>query len=143
MTAKEYLSQYQAAEREIDELLERSVLLRSRAERITPTYGSDGGGSSQPNVNKIPMIVELIIEEEERTKQRVSELIELQTEIQTAISRVPDDTCRTLLFMRYIGGKSFEAIAVSMNYSYWHLTHALHPKALQFIKVTKIPLKTT
>lgn len=140
MTAKEYLSQYQNADKEIDELLDRVTMLRSRAERITPPYGTDGGGSYSTNPDKIPCIVERIIEEEERTNARVEELMRIQEEIKAVIEEVPDESCRILLMMRYIGGKSFEKIAIAMNYSYWHLTHAIHPKALEMVK---IPLNTT
>ena len=135
-----YLEQYKSAEFEIDELLDRATRLRARAERITPPYGSDGGSSPMPNIDKIPALVELIIEEEERTSHRVKELMELQKEIQAVISKVPDETCRALLIMRYIGGKSFEQIAVTMNYSHWYLTHTIHQKALEKVK---IPPKTT
>lgn len=134
MTVKEYLSQYKSAEMEIEEILERLAVLRSRAERITPTYGGNGGGSPNRNVSKIPEIVEKIIEEEERNGKRVDTLMRLQEEIQNTISRVPDNTCRNLLIMRYISCKSFEQISVSMNYSYWHITHYLHPKALSMVK---------
>lgn len=140
MTAKEYLEQYQSADREIDELLERVKRLRSRAEKITPPYGSDGGSNPNVNADKLPAIVEMIIEEETRTNERVEQLMNLQKEIQAAISAVQDEKCRTVLIMRYIGNKSFEQIAVSMNYSYWHLTHSIHQKALNMLK---IPLKTT
>lgn len=134
VTAKEYLEQYQSADREIDELLERVKRLRSRAEKITPPYGSDGGSNPNVNTDKLPAIVELIIEEEERTNERVEQLMNLQKEIQSNIARVTDETCRTLLIMRYIGGKSFEKIADTMNYSYFHIVRRLHPKALMYIE---------
>lgn len=140
MTAKEYLEQYQSADREIDELLERVKRLRSRAEKITPPYGSDGGSSPNVNVDKLPAIVETIIEEEERANSHIKELISLQDEVKAVISSVPKETYRKLLSMRYIQGISFERISVEMNYSYWHLTHYVHQKALEMVK---IPLNTT
>ena len=134
MNAKEFLEQYKSAEHEIDELLDRIQTLRARAERITPPYGSDGGSSPMPNVDKIPALVEMIIEEEARTESRVRELMALQKRIQSVIARVPDESCRSLLIMRYIGGKSFEHIATALHYSYFHVVRRLHPKALDFVK---------
>lgn len=45
MTAKEYLMQYRDAVRRASAAQDHLTELRAMAERITPNYGSSGGGS--------------------------------------------------------------------------------------------------
>ena len=65
--------------------------------------------------------------------ERIDELYTVKCEIFKAISRIDDGTLRTLLELRYLGLKTWEEIAVEMNYSYMHICR-LHGKALNNLK---------
>ena len=65
---------------------------------------------------------------------RIDELYAIKKEILQAINNVDDGTYRTLLIERYIQFKTWEQIAVDMNYCYKHIVHTLHPKSLKLIK---------
>ena len=41
---------------------------------------------------------------------------------------------QTLLYERYINGKTWEQIAVTLNYSFVHVVHRLHPAALRAVQ---------
>lgn len=62
------------------------------------------------------------------------ELLKILKEIMEAIMKVEDPTLRNLLIYRYLDFETWESIAVMMNYSYVHVVHNLHPKAMEKIK---------
>ena len=62
------------------------------------------------------------------------ELLKILKEIMEAIMKVEDPTLRNLLIYRYLDFETWESIAVMMNYSYVHVVHNLHPKAIEKIK---------
>jgi len=62
---------------------------------------------------------------------RIALLWEEQAQALAVIGRVEDTRLRELLTQRYINGLTWEKVACEMNYSYKHVTHVLHPKALQ------------
>lgn len=62
------------------------------------------------------------------------ELLKILKEIMEAIMKVEDPTLRNLLIYRYLNFETWESIAVMMNYSYVHVVHNLHPKAIEKIK---------
>jgi DNA-directed RNA polymerase specialized sigma24 family protein len=50
------------------------------------------------------------------------------------VNQVESATLRRLLIKRYIQNLTWEKIAEQLNYSYKHVVHILHPKALSAIK---------
>lgn len=50
------------------------------------------------------------------------------------MNQVESATLRRLLIKRYIQNLTWEKIAEQLNYSYKHVVHILHPKALSAIK---------
>lgn len=134
MTAKEYLSQYITAGEEIKALCYELERVKSISEKVTVSFESDGGASGSVNVNKIPEAVERIMEIERDIGERVSNLAFLRIDIYNTICRVPDGKLRVILLKRYIGNESFERIAYDMGYTYKHITHNLHPSALEEVE---------
>ena len=63
-----------------------------------------------------------------------TELFKILKEITGVIMKVEDPTLRNLLIYRYLDFETWESIAVMMNYSYVHVVHNLHPKAMEKIK---------
>ena len=133
MTPKEYITQYRYAVMKAKAAQDHLDDLRAMAERITPKYGGDGGGTHQSS-DKLGAAVARIVDAEAVVDAQISLLIATAREVQNTIEAVEDETLRVLLYERYINGKTFEAIAVQMNYSYVHIVHRLHPKALESVK---------
>lgn len=131
MTAKEYLMQYREAARRVTAAQDHLTELRAIAERTTPSYSTSGSG--QPG-DRLGAAVARMVEAEDRLEAEIELLIATEREIVQTINRVPEPY-RTLLYERYINGKTFETISVQMNFSYYHIVHRLHPKALKAVKM--------
>ena len=124
---KEILLQYHVAEREEKRLEAEIQRWRSRAEKITAGYGGtpSGGGDGRSLENTVEHIDDLTRQLDDQRDR----LVTLRWEIGMAIDSVPDARLRELLRLRYIEGRSFEQIAVCMNYS-WRQVIRLHGTAL-------------
>lgn len=133
MTPKEYLQQYRDAVRRATAAQDHLDELRAIAERITPNYSAEGGGTHSSG-DKLGAAVARIIEAEERLDTQITMLIATEREIERTINAVDDSIMRKLLYERYINGKTWEKIAVMLHYSYQHITHVLHPRALDAVK---------
>lgn len=133
MTAKEYLSQYKSANREIDRLIEEKSMWMDLATKITPSIKEGGRGSANEN-GKIPLAVEKIIETEEKITNRIDELIDLREQIESRVSVIPEERQREVLHRRYILCQKWEEIALEMNYSYMQVCR-IHGAALQAFKM--------
>lgn len=109
-------------------LSERILALRSAAEKTTsavsplPRSGSTG--------RKDDIYAE-IIELEQEYSARIKELHAREQLVFACVKRVENGMLRTLLFERYINGKTWEAVAEAIGYQseYWVRT-ALHRNAL-------------
>ena len=132
MTPKEYLLQYNAAVKRAEAALCHIQSLHDMATRITPNYGGEGGGSHNVS-DKLGAAVARIVDAESRVNDELELLEATEREVIDTINKVQDSTLSTLLYERYINGKTFERIAVSMNYS-WRQTIRLHGAALNEIK---------
>ena len=135
MTPKEYLQQYRHAVERARSALEHLQELQTMATRTTPIYGGEGGGQHQSGDEKLCNAVERIIEAKNRVSDELEMLEATEREVVKTIDSVTDNALNTLLYKRYINGKTFEQIAVEMNYSYYHVVHRLHPKALKAVKM--------
>lgn len=132
MTPKEYLQQYRDAVRRAAAAQDHLDELRSMATRITPNYSSEGGGTHQTG-DKLGAAVARILDAESRVSDELEMLEATEREVVKTINGVQDGTLNTLLYERYINGKTWEQIAVQMNYTYRRVTQ-LHGKALNAVK---------
>lgn len=80
-----------------------------------------------------PHRYERYIELSQKLDAYESRLLDIKSEILEVIERVPDSVLRQILLSRYIQYKSWEKIAIEMNYSYMHICR-LHGKALDAAK---------
>lgn len=133
MTAKEYLSQYITAGCEIETLIEELQRLRSLAEKTTMSFESDSGAPGTRSTDKLPQVVEKIMQIEDEIAKRTAQLAILRIEVYTTICKVKDNKYRAVLLKRYIGNQSFEKIAYEMGYNHHYLTHTIHVSALEEI----------
>lgn len=123
MTAKEYLMQYRDAMRRTQAISDHLTELRAVCEQLRTEDGH--------RVALDAAVAELV-DTEAKTTAEIERLTALETEIISAISHMPDPY-QTLLYERYINGKTWEQVAVQMNYSYRHTTK-LHGAALARLK---------
>lgn len=135
MTSREkidFLKKYKTINNRINGKIEELEMWRDKACRVTPSYSDMPKGGEQGD--KIQTAVENIIEIEEQINESIDELVRIKAEVRVAIDTVQDNTLKYLLELRYINGKTFEQIAVDMNYSYMHICR-LHGKALILLKM--------
>lgn len=132
MTTKEYLSQAYRLDQRIHSKLEQVSTLRSLAQKMTNSFGNEGGRgvrTQSPMENTIVKILDL----EREIDKEIYSLIDLKQEIMEVISSVEDIDCQLLLELRYLTFKTWEQIAEIMNFTLqW--VYALHQKALSKIK---------
>ncbi|MBP0975399.1 MAG: sigma-70 family RNA polymerase sigma factor [Oscillospiraceae bacterium] len=123
MTAKEYLMQYRDAMRRTQAITEHIADLRAMCEQLRTEDG---------HKIELDKAVAELVDAERRAAGEVDRLAELEQEIVQTISRTAEPY-RTLLYERYINGKTWEQIAVAMYYSYRGVTK-MHGRALQALK---------
>lgn len=129
MELKEYLKQTLKLQSEIDALKETQEAIRSQAEKATTTLDPNKVSGSFNVHNREDIIVKMLDLQGE-IGDKVDQLLSLQQDIFNLIYSLEDGDYRTLLMLRYINLKSFEEIAVEMNYSYRHVIR-MHGWALQ------------
>ena len=123
MTGKEYLMQYRDAMRRAQAITEHIADLRAMCEQLRTEDG---------HKIELDKAVAELVDAENRAKLEVDRLTALEQEIVQTISHT-DEPYRTLLYERYINGKTWEQIAVAMYYSYRGVTK-MHGRALQALK---------
>lgn len=128
MNAKIFLSQYRTAlinisniERTIGEL--ESLALNTKINVDNERVQSSG------NQDTIGDLAARICDMKQELNERRAEALEILRNIENTISEVRNDDYKQLLHLRYIGRMSWEEIAVTMHYSYRHITR-LHGMAL-------------
>ena len=131
MTAKEYLGQAYRLDQWINSKLEQVMSLRSLATKATSTL-SDTPPSGTRNVHRMEDIIVKIIEMENEINRDIDNLVDLKREMVSVIKAVTDPELQTLLELRYLCFKSWEQIAVEMEYSIQHIFR-LHDKSIKEI----------
>ena len=129
MTTKEWLRRARYIDREISSLLEARQVALARAVSATAApqkicVKSSGGGGGLPDV---------YIMLEDKINQRIDELLTAKSEILEVISRVDNATYRQLLTEYYINCKTWEQVAVQMDYG-WRQVMRMHGRALQEVE---------
>ena len=129
MTAKQFLSRGRWIEREITSLIRTRDETRDRLTHITQSYDSDGAQST-----KDPHKFDALVELEYKLDERIDELCAVKTEILDTISKLEDSRERLALQLYYIDMKSWEQVAVELNYT-WRQTMRIRKSALANIEV--------
>jgi len=131
LTAKEYLQQYRNADREINTKLDQIHRLRELATKTTSILTPNKVQTQSQNNTEI--IVAKIVDMENEVDREIDELGKIKHNVESAIQEIPDHRHRDVLYMRYLNGKRWEEIAVSLNYDF-HYVLKLHGSALYEIK---------
>ena len=132
MDVKEWLNRGWELNKEINQLLESQHKAFAKATKSTATSEGERVQKSAGNSMEHKFINYAAYSE--MVDERIDVLYAIKQEILEAVNKVNDSTLRTLLIARYINFKKWEKIACEMHYSYKHIVHILHPKALSKLK---------
>lgn len=129
---KRLLRRYKSISDEIEDLTRERESWRERGLALTARLSDmpRGGGVSDKTGDAAARIADidaLII-------RRTKELAGLREDIGRMIGTVRDDAQRRLLYLRYIEGCTWEAIAERMHYSYQWVC-ILHGRALEAMRI--------
>ena len=133
MTAKDYLTQAYRIDQRINSKLEQVASLRELTTKATSTF-SDVPPSGTRNVHRMEDVICKIVDLEEEINVEIDQLVDLKREIREVISGVHNLEYQTLLELRYLCFKSWEQIAVLMNYN-CNYVFDLHKRALKAVVV--------
>lgn len=131
MNAKEYLGQAYRLDQRINSKLEQVLSLRELTTKATATMSDMPGGGSR-NVYKMQDIIAKIVDLENEINADIDQLVDLKREMVATIKAVSDPESQTLLELRFLCFKTWEQIAVEMNYSIQHI-YRLRDKALKMV----------
>ena len=131
MTTKEWLNRGYKLDKEINALLNEQSAALTRATGSTCGTNAERVQTSRRNTTEDRFIN--YASYSELIDNRIDELYAIKQEILSAINKVNDAVLRTLLIEKYVNFHTWEQIACNMNYSYVHVVHNLHPKALNAI----------
>ena len=115
-TAKQYLNRVRRIDKEIAALLRLVQSTRESLETITQNYNSDGAQSTK-NPHKFDRLVEL----ESLVDAKIDEQIAMKAETLETIMKLQDRRQRMVLMGYFIEMKTWEQVAVDLNYSYQHV----------------------
>ena len=118
MTAKQWIGRARYIDREIALLQKTKAETRDSLTKITQSYESDGA-----QVSKDPHKFDRLAELENMIDDKVDELTRTKAEIMQVIFRLEDRRQKMVLISYYIRMKTFEQIAVEMNYSFRQITN--------------------
>lgn len=133
MTAKEYLSQAFHIDQHINAKKAQVDALRDLASNTGVNY-TDMPGSPSRVTDKMERTIIKIVDLENEIAAEIDKLVDLKVELTHCIKNIDDPDCRILLEMRYLCYKTWEDIAVEMNYTVRYV-HLLHGKALKLVCV--------
>jgi hypothetical protein len=132
LTPKEYLNRYGDLDDSINSKLAQVEKLRLRAGSVSSPVGGSGAHSSSP-ADPVGSITQKIVDLEQEINADIDKLVDIQREIKDTIAKVDEQRLRTILEDKYINLRTFEQIAVSMDYSYRQICR-LHGLALAQVK---------
>ncbi len=131
--AKQYLGQMYRLDQRINSKIMQISLLKSNALNITTKINEISVQTSHDNT-KMENTMLKIIQQEREIDDEIDRLIDLKDEIRKVIGKVPIIEYRLLLELRYLCFRSWEEIAVEMNYSIDYI-FKIHRKALGMVEI--------
>ncbi len=132
MTAKEWLQRPQKLQKELD------LLIDGQAERYYRTVSISGSSNAEvvqgTKGNRTEQKYISYLAYSDKIQAKRDKLKAVRREIIDTIQQVDDKTLQRLLYERYLRYKPWEQVAKSIDYSIYHTTHILHPRALEAIE---------
>lgn len=128
MNTKQYLNQVRRYDRMINNKLSEIYQLKTLATSISVATDADRVQSSG-NKDRMGNVVARLVDIERETDKLIQVYTEKRQIIISQIDSMEDINFYDVLFHRYIEGKTFEAIADDMHYS-WRQVMRIHDDAL-------------
>ena len=129
MTAKEYLWRVRDAERELKQL--EQAYTQARADILhLKGIAYDADKVTGGKIGDLSDAIAALEGYAQRLNEKWDELINLRETAKKLIDTLKDGRYREVLTLRYLGGQSWEQVAVTMGYTYRGVT-GLHGKALK------------
>ena len=135
MTTKDFLNQAYRLDQRIQSKIEQLDSLNALATRASATL-SDMPRNPNRSISSMADTICKIIDLQEEINKEVDRLVDLKTEIVSIIKAVPNLEHQMLLELRYLCFKTWEQIAVDMNYGVRNI-YNLHGAALKDIPPIK------
>ena len=135
MTTKEFLNQAYRIDQRINSKLEQIISLHALATKATSTL-SDMPVSKTESQSKMAEIIAKIVDLEAEINRDIEKLIEIKQNIVSTIKKVQNPELQTLLELRYLCFRTWEQVALEMDYSIQHIFR-IHDKALKSVKIFK------
>ena len=138
LSAKDYLSQAYRIDHRINSKIEQIQSLRALSTKATATLSDAPQGKGTRNVQSMEDIIVKMLDLESDINADINRLIDLKHEIITVIECVDNPEHQILLELRYLCFKTWEEIAVEINWSIRQV-YNIHGEALK--KVEEIRCK--
>ena len=135
MTARQYLGQAYRLDQRINSKLTQLALLRGNAMNLTANLKEISIQTSHDNT-KMEKTILKIIDQERELDEEIDRLVDLKAEIKKVIDGVENIEYRLILELRYLCFRSWEEIAVEMDYSIDNVFR-IHRKALEMVVVSR------
>lgn len=137
MDIKTYLNQAYRIDQRINSKLEQIKYLRELAAKATSTLSDTGVSSDSKDVQPMESIIVKILDLEREIDMDINVLVDLKREIISIIKQIKNPEYQILLELKYLCFKTWEQIAIDMDYSIQHIFR-LHNQSLRAIKNYKI-----
>ena len=132
MTAKEFLKQYERAERLVKQIETEYAEERERINNIKSALGGDGLPSGNTVSQPTETAAERLLEKAEKLESARLEALRVRQIVYSVILSIPD-VYGSLLYERYINLKGWEEVADVIGYSLSR-TFDLHNQSLEIVE---------
>ena len=141
MTAREYLTQARMIDSRINSKLMELQRARELATKATGLV-SDMPRNPSPDLQQMESRVVKIVDLEREINAEIDELVDLKRDIRELIAQIRKPEYRTLLELRYLGFRTWDAIAEEMGFEP-RTIYRFHSNALRVVerlmRTEKIP----
>lgn len=128
MNTKDYLNQISRLDNMIQNKLSEIMQYRELSVSLT-AVSSDIKVRTSPNMDRIGSSIVRLTELEQQLDEMIDHFVDKKTHIIAQIDAMEDEVHYQILFARYIERKTFEKIALELNYSLRQISR-VHEKAL-------------
>lgn len=133
LSAKDYLSQAYRIDQRINSKIEQVQSLRALSTKATATLSDIPPSKGTRNIHRMEDIIVKMMDMEAEINADLNRLIDLKREIITIVKCVEDPELQTLLELRYLCFKTWEKIAVEINWSIRQVYY-MHDEALREVE---------
>ena len=133
LPAKDYLSQAYRIDQRINSKIEQIQSLRSLSTKATATLSDMPHAKGARNFHRMEDIIAKMLDLESEINADLNRLIDLKHEIITVVKCVENPEHQTLLELRYLCFKTWEEIAVEVDWSIRQVYY-MHGEALREVE---------